>query len=80
MAPKREANLAALNAKVEERHAENQRWQYVTGERLAAMDTKLDSLLATRSFTKGIWKTVTVVALVISTVSTLIVSWFTRGH
>lgn len=75
-----EATLAALDAKVEERHRENQRWQSATALALAEMDRKLDSLLASRSFTKGIWKAVTIIALTVSALGTLAMSWFTRGH
>lgn len=49
--------------------------------KLAEIQTDLRSLLATRSFTRGIWKAVTIIAIVVSTLASLAVSYLTgRGH
>lgn len=76
---KETAKLAALDAKVEERHRENQRWQSVMDTKVDVIDNKLDSLLASRSFTKGIWKAVTVIAFSASAIVTFVVTWW-KGY
>jgi hypothetical protein len=80
--PRTEAKLAALDAKVEERHRENKEWQAETDRRLDTISTKLDSLLESRSMMKGIWKAVTVTAIAVYSVGTVIshlIDWL-KGH
>lgn len=67
-----EVKLAEIRVRVEERHAENQR-------RFDDIDRKLDDLLATRSFTKGLWKAVTIAAMIVSTTVSLAIAYI-RGH
>lgn len=70
--PRTEAKLAALDVKVEERHKENKEWQKDTGVVLAEMNKKLDALVARDAMLKGIWKAVTVTAIAVYSIGTLI--------
>jgi hypothetical protein len=72
------ADLAEIKTRVEERHAENQRRFDAIDARQEQMDKKLDLLIQGRSFLKGVWKTVTVIALVVSTCATFVWHWI-RG-
>jgi hypothetical protein len=80
--PRTESKLAALDAKVEERHRENKEWQAETDKKLDDMNGKLDSLLGSRSMMKGIWKAVTVTAVAVYSIGTVIshlIDWL-KGH
>ncbi len=77
--PRSDAKLAALDAKVEERHRENKQWQVAMDGKVDNITAKIDSLLASRSFSKGIWKAVTVLALLVSAVGTVIAQWLWKS-
>jgi hypothetical protein len=69
------SNGAALAAKVEARHEENLRRFDNIDAQQAIMDDKLDNLLASRSFTRGVLKTVLLGSSAISAIVALIVTW-----
>jgi hypothetical protein len=80
--PRTESKLAALDAKVEERHVENKQWQKDTDLKLDAMNAKLDALMARDAMMKGIWKAVSVTAIAVYSVGTVIshlIEWL-KGH
>lgn len=76
------AQLADIRARVEERHRENLRRLDAIDSRQQSMDTKLDSLLQTRSFTRGVMRAAMGaggVASVLVTIVIAVVNYF-RGH
>lgn len=68
-------DLAEMRTRIEERHQENQRRFDLQDEKLDSIEASVNSLLATRSFTKGVVKTVTLLATGIATVVSIIVGW-----
>ena len=75
MAPRRLPSLHALEVKVEERHQENLRRFDTQDVKLDAIQESVNSLLETRSFTKGVVKTASLIATGIATVVSIIVGW-----
>lgn len=74
--------LAEIRVRVEVRHEENQRQFAALVQGQKDMDAKLDSLLATRSFTRGVWKAAATSGGLVSgivAILALIVQWW-RGH
>lgn len=71
--------LSEIRARVEERHSENLRRFDTLDENDRVMNVKLDSLLATRSFYKGVLKTAGIVAGVVATFFSLAIAYL-RGH
>ena len=75
MPPRRSPSLSALEARVEERHLENLRRFDTQDLKLDEIQGSVDSLLATRSFTNGVMRTVTFLATGIATIVSIIVGW-----
>ena len=69
--------LAGLGARVDERHAENQRQFAALVAGQADANAKLDSLLESRTFVRGIWKAVLFVSSAVSTAIGLTIAYFT---
>jgi hypothetical protein len=70
------AELAEIRARVDERHAENQRRFDNLDAKQTSIETKLDSLLASRSYVRGM---VRMAILLAGTVSALVgwaVAWY----
>lgn len=75
MATKREAaRLATLEAKVEERHDQNQRRFDELDRKVDGIATDVKVLLSSRSYTRGFWKAVLLVAGGAGSVAGLIVA------
>ena len=66
--PPRKPTLDVLEARVEERHLENQRRFDVQDEKLDRIEGSVNSLLQTRSFSKGVWKVVAVISTAIAAI------------
>ena len=75
MATRRSPSLSALEARVEERHLENLRRFDTQDLKLDEIKGSVDSLLSTRSFTKGIVKTLTLLAGGVATIVSIIIGW-----
>jgi hypothetical protein len=71
--------LEEIRVRVEERHAENRRRFDIIDANIASLSTDVKSLLDTRSFSRGIWRTVTIVAAIISAAVSVVMAWV-RNH
>ena len=74
-----EERAAALEEKVEARHEENLRRLKNVEDKVDEVGRDVKSLLESRSFSRGIWRTATIIATVVSGVISVVIAVL-RGH